>query len=345
MSPKKRRPRHHHKPGRDQDPAAIQRRREHLAEQDAPAHLNPDELVTDCDPNGLVVSPYGLLAFVKWEGEEDVCRIVPRLTDGKKSFLAPGDRVRVELVEDEPTITEVAPRRNKLGRPKTGQDREQVFAANIDLLVIVASTKKPYFKPGLVDRFLIAAENGGVKSALCVNKMDLVDDPPPEAKAYEDIGLDVVYTSCETERGLDTLRELLQGKTSVLAGHSGVGKSSIVNALHPTLDLATQEVSTQTDKGKHTTTSSRLYELDESTKIIDTPGIKQLGLWGVSKEEVPQYFPEIADLATQCKFRNCTHQHEPGCAVLEALEAGNIAQHRYDSYLRIRQSLEEQESY
>jgi ribosome biogenesis GTPase len=296
---------------------------------------------TVCDTNGVVVSPYGLLAFVEWEGTEHLCRVDSQLTDGKTSWLAPGDRVRVEHAEDEPAITAVAPRESKLSRPAIGRSREQVLAANIGRIVIVVSAKRPAFNPGLVDRYLIAAEMGGVQPILCVNKMDLVSEPPTATDVYQGIGLPIVYTSCMTGDGLEELRGALAGHSALLTGQSGVGKSSIINYLEPDLDLATQEISDNTRKGRHTTTSSRLYHLKGDIHLIDTPGIKQLGLWGLSIEELSHYFPEIMEHASGCRFRDCSHIHEPGCAVREALESGALNDGRYQSYLRIRKSLDE----
>lgn len=323
----------------DIDAVTIERRRQHLAERGTFTHIDGDTLMTDCTPNGVVISPYGVLAFTLFNGEEAVCRVDDSLTNGKTSFLAPGDRVVVESTEDEPVITAVAKRTSKLSRPAIEKGREQVFAANIDLLVIVVAAKKPKIKVGLVDRYLIAADMGGVSPVLCVNKMDLVNEVPEVAAGYASVGVPVFPTSCETGEGIDALREYIAGKQSVFAGHSGVGKSSLVNAMIPDADIETQTVSDQTEKGRHTTTSSRMFIMDDDTRIIDTPGIKQLGLWQMEADEVGLYFPEIAEAAEGCRFRNCTHEKEPDCAVIAAVASGAIQERRYRSYLRIRESL------
>ena len=321
------------------------------------------DIPEDFEPNGLVISHSKKWAFVLWndqagserEGErtrepetsrsnhEDLCRINEYLLERGATILAPGDRVLVESVDGEPWVRAVAPRRSKLSRPGGEHARvsEQIFAANIDVLVVVASAAKPPFKPGLVDRYLIAAEVGGVTPILCINKMDLVESEAPELSAYRELGIQVIPTSCETGEGLDDLRNALRGKLCVFAGHSGVGKSSLLNSLQPELDLATREVSEATQRGKHTTSAARLYELDDGLRIIDTPGIRQLGLWGVSPEEVAFYFPEIAEQAAACKFRDCTHTHEPDCAVRQAVDDGQIPRLRFESFLRIRESLQE----
>lgn len=300
----------------------------------------------DITPNGMVVSPYGTLCFVEMDGDEVVCKVGDGLMEGKSSILAPGDRVHVGYNDNQPVVQAMSPRRTKLSRPATTAGRagakracEQVFAANVDLLVIVAAAARPLFKPGLVDRYLIAAEVGGVTPILCINKMDLVDTEPETVPPFRDLGLVVFNTSCETGHGLDALREHLCGKLSVFAGHSGVGKSSLLNALDPALAITTREVSDFNEKGRHTTSASRLYHLARDIHIIDTPGIKQLGLWGVSREEVAYYFPEIAAAAESCRFRDCSHVQEPGCGIRAAVESGAIRPLRYHSYLRIRETL------
>ena len=169
------------------------------------------------------------------------------------------------------------------------------------------------------------------------------DEEPPELKDYEALGFQVIRTSCETGEGLKTLRQALAGKLSILSGHSGVGKSTLLNVLDEDLEVHTQEVSDVSQRGRHTTTASRLYELDGGIRIIDTPGIRALGVWGVSPEEVAWFFPDLAELGENCHFRNCSHTHEPDCAVTEALDAGELTAWRYDSYLRIRGSMEEEQ--
>jgi ribosome biogenesis GTPase / thiamine phosphate phosphatase len=296
---------------------------------------------SDVEPNAVVVSPYGMLAFVQRPEGELLCRVHDSLGDGKRSILAPGDDVLIESTEDEMVVTGVRHRRTKLSRPAIGGKREQVIAANVEVLVVVASAAKPSFRPGLVDRYLIAAEVGGVKPILCLNKIDLVDGVPDDAAGYEDLDIPVLATSCVTGEGIDTLRGHLAGKVGVLAGQSGVGKSSLLNTMAPDLDIETKEVSASSNKGQHTTTSSRLYRLDNGIRLVDTPGMKQLGLWDVTQDTLDAYFPEIGEIAAACRFRDCTHIHEPECAVLAALEAGGVTKLRYHSYLRIRHSLEE----
>ncbi len=299
-------------------------------------------LPTGFDPNAVVIAHAKKWAFVQMDDEEVLCTVDERLREQDATLLAPGDRVLVEYEGEDPVVRGVSPRRTKLSRPGIEDARlaEQVFAANIDVLVVVASAQRPPFRPGLVDRYLIAAEVGGVEPLLCVNKMDLVEAPPEALDIYRDLGLDIVETSCETGEGIDALRQALRGKTAVLSGHSGVGKSSLLNAMDSGLRILTQEVSQGTQRGKHTTTGARLYMLRDGIRIIDTPGIRSLGLWEISPEGVAFYFPEIGGMAGQCHFRNCTHVHEPGCAVKVGVENGTVPAARYASYLRIRASLE-----
>ena len=263
---------------------------------DAPPALaiSPDAVV-----NATVISPYGMLCFVEMDGQETLCRVGAGLIDGKVSILAPGDRVRVETLEGQRVVVEMAERRTKLSRPGTGNNRpgvrrlvEQVFAANVDLLLVVAAAAKPAFKPRLIERFLIAAEVGGVAPVLCMNKMDLVDAEPAEVAPFRELGVTVLNTSCETGVGMEALRDVLRGKLTVLAGHSGVGKSTLVNSLDSQHQIVTREVSDFNEKGRHTTTTSRLYHLDGDISYQSTPpASSQLGLWGVSREELDVLLP------------------------------------------------------
>ncbi len=319
--------------------------------RDLVRHLRAVPTVTDAapqaplpesfTPNATVISHTKKWAFVVRAGQEALCRIDERLTAGRGTLLAAGDRVLVEDEGDTAFVRGIAERRTWLSRPAKGGGREQVLAANVDRLLVIAAAAEPTFKPGLVDRFLIAASVGGVTPMLVINKMDLVEAALEAAALYPELGVETHCVSAETGAGLDALRASLAQQTSVLAGHSGVGKSTLVNALDPRLRVLTQDVSAYSGRGRHTTTGARMYELQEGIRIIDTPGIRALGLWDVSPAEVARYYPDLAEYAAQCRFRDCTHTHEPGCAVLAAVEAGAIARARYDSYLRVRGSLED----
>jgi len=307
-----------------------------------------DALPAEFAPNAVLISHAKKWAFVQFledlpgRERERVCLIDERLHEGEESLLAAGDRVWVEFEEEDAFIRGVAPRHGVLGRPAGAHDRlkRQVLAANVDQLVIVAAAAQPRFRPGLVDRYLITAETGGVRPLLVLNKTDLAEGDPEELAIYLDLGVPVVRASCMTGAGLDTLRGMLAGKTSAFSGHSGVGKTSLLNTLDPDLELHTLDVSRVTEKGRHATTLARLFEIGGGVRVIDTPGIRHLGLWDVSPAEVAFYFPELAGEAPGCKFRNCTHVHEPDCAVRRAVDDGRIPAQRYASYTRIRASLE-----
>lgn len=297
------------------------------------------ELPADFTPNALVISHSGKWATVKHEGGEKLCLIHEALFEGNTSVLATGDEVLVEPHDEELMVRAVAPRRSKLSR--LAKRKEQIVAANIDNLLIVVSAAKPRFKPGVVDRYLIVAQSGGVRPLLAINKTDLVENLPEEALMYEELGLPVFRTAFKEGIGAEEIRPYLEGKRTVLAGQSGVGKSTFVNALDPSLAIDTQEVSRATEKGKHTTTGPRLYELPGDTQLIDTAGVRSLALWNVTPEELHFYFPDVAEIAEGCKFRNCTHTHEPDCAVWAHVESGELSPLRYRSYVRILDDLEQ----
>ncbi len=246
-------------------------------------------------------------------------------------------------------ILQRAPRETALSRPQPmrgkRRDRyetevfEKVIAANMDQLVVIGAVAEPRFRRGLLDRYLIVAERGELPMVLVVNKIDLGDFDHALLAEYIPLGVSYVTCSAETGEGLDAVRGLLTGKRSVLAGASGVGKSSLLNALVPGLDLPTREVRRADQRGRHTTTAATLYDLPFGGAVVDTPGIRELGL-EIDAADLPWYFPEIAALAPQCRFRDCSHTHEPGCAVIAAVEAGTLSERRYISYLRILESID-----
>ncbi|MGD0301961.1 MAG: ribosome small subunit-dependent GTPase A [Bryobacteraceae bacterium] len=250
--------------------------------------------------------------------------------------VAVGDRVLFQ--PDRRRIQEVLPRRTVLSRADPHNPRiERVIAANVDVVVNVVSLKTPPLRPGLIDRYLIAIGKSGAEPLLCVNKIDLLESPEEldAMRPYQDIGIPVILCSASTGAGLDELSQTLAGKLCVFAGHSGVGKSSLLNALDPRLHITTGHV---TEKGRHTTTSSALYQLPNGATIIDTPGIREFGLWDISPDDLRRYYQEFP--AYQCAFSNCTHTHEPDCAVKQAVARGEISKARYESYVRIFESEE-----
>jgi ribosome biogenesis GTPase len=272
-----------------------------------------------------------------------VCKLRGRLKQGSKEgdLAAIGDKVFVSQIEDGKGLIEIIePRQRIISRlaPTPGGEYEQIIIANPDQIVLVFSCAEPAPRMRMLDRFLIIAEEQSVPPLIIANKTDLVSTE----FAYElfghyaDIGYSLIYSSVPKGEGITQLKEELIGKISALAGPSGAGKSSLLNAIQPGLGLTIQKVSQATGKGKHTTVSSELFPIEGGGYVADTPGLKALALWDIEPEELDGYFPEIRSLVAQCQFSDCTHIHEPGCAVVEAVENGEIHPQRYDSYKRLR---------
>jgi ribosome biogenesis GTPase len=254
-------------------------------------------------------------------------------------LAAVGDRVRVRILEDGSGLIEsVEPRTRVLSRRAPGRQLEQVLVANPDqaLFVFAAADPDPNFR--MLDRFLVLAERESIPAMICVNKMDLVERKSAEAEfgEYRSLGYPVLYSSAKTGRGIRRLHKQLRGQLTVLAGPSGAGKSSILNALDPELRLPTGDVQQASRKGTHTTVYPQLIPIRGGGYVADTPGLKALALWDIEPDELDAYFPEMRGLVAECDFSDCTHIHEPGCAVLEAVSGGRISPERYDSYRRIR---------
>jgi len=270
-----------------------------------------------------------------------VAQLRGRLKQPRSStdLIALGDLVQVRLLEDGTgRIEHVEPRTRVLSRTAPGRRREQVIVANPDQAVFILASADPDPNLRVLDRLLVVAEREHLPAVVCVNKVDLVylRDAREVFDLYRRIGYPVCYTSARTGRGLPELRKLLHDRLSVFAGPSGVGKSSLLNALQPGLGLATQEISRATHKGTHSTVAPRLIRLHDGGYVADTPGLKAFALWDVEPSELDGYFPEIRPLVSGCAYSDCTHDHEPGCAVLKALERGEIAPERLDSYHRMR---------
>jgi ribosome biogenesis GTPase len=247
-----------------------------------------------------------------------------------------GDKVSVGLLEGEPAILAVQSRRTKLSRPDVhSTNKEQLIVANVDSVVIVVSVVSPPLHPRLIDRYLVAIQNGGAIPVICVNKIDLLEDSDDleKLKPYQEIGLPVFLCSVIENQGIAEVREHLKGQTVAFVGHSGVGKSSLANAFAPELGLKIGDVSEGYGRGTHTTTTSSLHRLANGTTLIDTPGIRSFGIWDSSQEDLVASFPEFA--AFECKFNDCKHVSEPGCGVLEALESGAVSEERYGAYRRM----------
>lgn len=299
--------------------------------------LNVD--TSECLP-GRVLSVHGLTCQVLAEdGRRFQCavrRLLKTLSTDQRHVVAAGDRVWFRPAPgNEGIIERVDPRRGILSRDSRG--RQHIIVTNVDQLLILASADEPPLKPNLIDRFLITAEKCEIRPVICINKIDLVEPAKlmPIVGLYAQMGYDVLLTSARTCQGIDRLRECLIGSESALTGQSGVGKSSLLNAVDPSLNLAVREVSAETSKGKHTTTTATLIPLAEGGFVVDTPGIRQMQLWDVIPAEVPGYFRDLRPFVNNCRYPDCTHLHEEACAVKDAVADGWLDERRYESYCRL----------
>ncbi len=289
---------------------------------------------------GRVLRVQGLISLVRdSEGKIFSCatrRLLKSLSTDQRHVVAAGDRIwfRTEG-EAEGIIERVEPRRGVLVR--TSKGRQHVIVANVDRIIIVASAAEPRIKPNLIDRYLITAERAEIEPVICINKLDLIDPAHlmPLVGVYAQLGYRVLMVSAAVGLNVDQLRALVAGKDSVLTGQSGVGKSSLLNAIEPGLGLRVQTVSAESQKGRHTTTTAELYPLASGGHVIDTPGIRQFQLWDVIPAEVASYFREFRPYVSQCRFPDCTHTHEDYCAVKDAVADGHIDTRRYESYTQI----------
>jgi ribosome biogenesis GTPase / thiamine phosphate phosphatase len=264
--------------------------------------------------------------------------------------IAVGDEVNISFENTEEAsavIEEISDRHNYVARVSPHNKRQHhIIASNIDQSLLFVTLKSPKTSLGFIDRFLIACESFHIPATIVFNKADIYREKEIQQyeryrEIYTDIGYDVLLTSVEKGEGLEDVRKKLVGKKSLLGGHSGVGKSTLINALFPDYALRTQEVSSWSGKGMHTTTFAEMFDIDENSKVIDTPGIRELGITAVSKQELSHYFPEMRKVLNDCQFNNCMHYNEPGCAVKQAVGTGVISEERYVSYLTIKDTIEE----
>ena len=298
---------------------------------------------------GLVIRSQSGFYTVQTPDSQYVCRLRGRLKQVEKEGdrvisghrVALGDWVRVQPLEDgSGAIEEIEPRQRMFSRlaPNPQGDFQQILIANPDQVVLIFACAQPEPHLGMLDRFLVIAEKQGIPVLILANKIDLV--PMEQAQTlfapYAALGYEVVYTSALRRQGVDELRQRLAGKISLFTGPSGAGKSSILNAVQPGLGLAVSQVSQATQKGRHTTVVRQMFPLEMGGYVADTPGLKALALWDIEPEELDAYFPELRSRVKDCQFNDCTHVHEPGCAVLQAVEAGEIHVKRYHSYLNMR---------
>ena len=270
-----------------------------------------------------------------------------RSAEGRQIYADPvavGDEVSVTpLDNDEGVIEEILPRRTKFSRKYPGKRDgiEQIIVANAEQVVTVLSTRLPDLNFRFLDRFLILAEVGEMDAVVCINKIDLIDSVEQQKlgsilSAYEQLGYTVIFTSINYPQSLESFRDALRDKFSVIVGASGVGKSSLLNTVQPGLGLRVGEVGLKTGKGRHTTTLVELFCLDFGGEVADTPGIREIGLWGVDTENLDLYFPEMECYLGKCRYSDCVHLSEPGCAVTEAVNVGEISDVRYLSYVSLK---------
>lgn len=296
---------------------------------------------------GLVIEVSRGLCRVALDDEVLVCdwrgALIAEGT-GYTNVVAVGDRVLVSSQEaGHGLVQEVLPRRSALARADSFDTHlKQILAANVDQVLIVASWLEPHFWPRLVDEYLIGAARNNLTAVLCINKVDLaasVEEVRTAVSIYRQLGHTVILTSAATGYGLDALGQALHGKSTVLAGLSGVGKSTLLSALDPNLNLKTQTVSEKRREGRHTTTQAVMLPLSGAGYVVDTPGIRDFGLIGLHASELINFYPDLAEFAVQCRFSDCTHNHEPGCAVQTAVSAGHIHPWRIKSYSQLMEKL------
>ena len=312
----------------------------------------PDIDVSKCR-TGRVLRVFGMNSEVEAEnGEIYTCvtrRILKTLATDQRQVVVAGDRVSFREPENhdssrrEGIIERVEPRRGTLAR--ASRNRKHIIVTNVDQVIIVVSAAEPRLKPNLIDRILVTAERAGICPIICINKIDLIDiaDLQPLIGVYSQMGYKVVLTGCagfpQTQGfGIDRLKKQLAGRESVVVGQSGVGKSSLLNAVEPGLELRIAGISEDNEKGRHTTTTAELIKLSFGGYVVDTPGIRQFMLWDMIPEEVTGFFRDLHPFENLCHYPDCTHTHENFCAVKDGVAEGRIDLRRYDSYLAIRES-------
>lgn len=292
---------------------------------------------------GIIIRSQSGFYTVQAESGQIVCQLRGRLKQGSRTgdIAAVGDWVQVTRIDEKTgMIEEIEPRRRAFVRmaPLPQGEYQQILLANPDQVALVFACAEPSPRFGMLDRYLVIAEEQGVPPMIVANKIDLVGAEAAREMfgLYADLGYPLVYTSAETGDGVENLHQALTEKVSLLTGPSGVGKSSLLNAMQPGLGLEVRRVSQTTSKGRHTTVFREMFPIEGGGYVVDTPGLKALALWDIEPEELDGYFPELRPLVEGCAFSDCTHVHEPGCAVIDAVEAGEVDLRRYESYLRMR---------
>jgi len=299
--------------------------------------------LSDNSLRGLIIRAQSGFFTVETSEGPFVCQLRGRMKKGPRTgdLAAIGDLVRISVSEDgSGMIEEIDERQQAIVRldPRPQGEYQQILLANADQAVFVFACANPSPKLRMLDRFLVIAEKQEIPAVIVANKVDLVGQEKAASifGLYAELGYPIIYTSAKTNRGVEELRAVLTRVISALAGPSGVGKSSLLNAMQPGLGLEVDEVSQAMNKGVHTTVVRQMFPLAGGGYVADTPGWKSLALWDTEPEEIDGYLPELRELVPHCQFSDCTHTHEPGCAVLEALEKGKVHPDRYESYLRLR---------
>jgi ribosome biogenesis GTPase / thiamine phosphate phosphatase len=298
-------------------------------------------LANETSLQGLIIKAQSGFFTVETGQGFIVCQLRGKFKKGRAQgdIAAIGDRVWINILSDgSGVIEEIEERQRAIVRldPRPQGEYQQILLANPDQAVFVFASAHPSPRLKMLDRYLVIAEKQKIPVLIVANKIDLVDDAKEIFGLYESIGYRVLYTSTKLMVGLEELKDTLTGRISALAGPSGVGKSSLLNAIQPGLGLAVTEISAAINKGKHTTVTRQMFPVEGGGYVADTPGWKSLALWDTEPEELDAYFPELRDLVQHCQFSDCTHIHEPGCAVQAALKEGKIHPERYESYLRLR---------
>ncbi len=296
---------------------------------------------------GLVLYGNGTDYTVSYEGKDIIARLRGKLLHTTKRShhpVCPGDSVKLVESGEEFVIDQILPRKNKISRPANyGIRKEQVIASNLDYLFVVASVFSPKLNTGFLDRILAYSNMQMIETKIIINKTDygISEEEQESIDGYRQIGFEVIETSVTEGINLEKVKSAAIGKITAFVGNSGVGKSSILNSIDPDINQKVKETSTYSLKGKHTTKQARLFPIGKGGYILDTPGIREFGMWNMDFEDLKNYFPEIYSISPECRYHNCLHTTEPGCAVIKAVEKGNIPIFRYENYLKIFDTLYE----